>query len=69
MVGKRSLQGKGHLMSEVASNLHQLQKMEMIALGVVGQPPSGGLSSMANAHTFQEVIAVSRALREVQPRQ
>ena len=56
-------------MSEVASNLHQLQKMEMIALGVVGQPPSGGLSSMANAHTFQEVIAVSRALREVQPRQ
>ena len=56
-------------MSEVASNLHQLQKMEMIALGVVGQPPPGGLCSMANAHTFQEVIAVSRALREVQPRQ
>lgn len=69
MVGKRSLQGKGGLMSEVASDLHQLQKMEMIVLGVVGQPPPGGLCSMANAHTFQEVTAVSRALREVQPRQ
>lgn len=69
MVGERSLQGKGRLMSEVASNLHQLQKMEMMVLGAVGQPPPGGLCCMANAHTFQEVIAVSRALREVQPRQ
>ena len=69
MVGERSLQGKGHLTSEVARDLHQLQKMQMIVLGVVGQPPPGGLCSIANAHTFQEVITVSRASREAQPRQ
>ena len=56
-------------MSEVARDLHQLQKMQMIVLGVVGQPPPGGLCSIANAHTFQEVITVSRASREAQPRQ
>lgn len=55
MVGERSLQGKGRLMSEVASNLHQLQKMEMMVLGAVGQPPPEGFVAWPMPTLFRKL--------------